>query len=174
MSPPTERQRHLIGLSPPKVDTTPYFLVLSILFVEVLLIKMSVLGCCLCAAEKIGDTGVRCKGLRGALTTDGVDLYYPFHPLLCRFPLSHSPLPRWFSTCGGVLFTGISLRPGQENPSHHAPWHTCTSFLYGFTHRVGDGTLERVLPCGFKDSNGLSLVSARAGRVKGCPVGASM
>lgn len=36
-------------------------------------------------------------------------------------------------------------------------------FLCGFTHRVGDGTLERVLPCGFKDSNGLFLVSARAG-----------
>lgn len=41
-------------------------------------------------------------------------------------------------------------------------------FPYGFTHRVGDGTLERVLPCGFKDSNGFSLVSARAGVDRWC------
>lgn len=53
----------------------------------------------------------------------GIGHFTFFHSPCCAvFPFLFPPtLSDGFPTCGGVVVTGISLRPGPDNPSYHAP-----------------------------------------------------
>lgn len=135
----TQRRRRLIGLSCPKVGYYTVFLVrvlrvllLLIPFMKVLIKDGQCWRCCIYVGSRKNRRHIlkndpfqgKEDGGRGYKGGDLRRLAFTFFiPLLCRFPLSLSSVPASsmvFPHAAALLFTGISLRPGPENPSDHA------------------------------------------------------